>query len=91
MWLGENRNDVLGDHRMHANKKWDISIPYHVEGEESQMPDEHYGNPKITFVHRDGMLIDEDIDKPHSSRIIITRAHHRSISRSTIHARRRSL
>jgi len=73
MWLGEDRNDVLGAHRMQANKKWDISIPYHVKGEENQMPDDHYGNPKITFVHRDGMLIDEDIDKPHSSRIIYNR------------------
>jgi hypothetical protein len=47
--LGEDRNDVLGSHKMPGQKKWSLEEPtISSDG----LPDDHYGRPKITFNHR---------------------------------------
>ncbi len=66
LFLGEDRNDVLGSHRMPGQKKWSIEMPPIVPG----LPFDRYDNPKISFNHRKGMIIDEDeADETHASRI----------------------
>ena len=59
MFLGEDRKDVLGSHRMPGHRKWDIAIP---QGALSVDPDTQgrYGDPKTTFSHRGGKILDED-------------------------------
>jgi hypothetical protein len=59
LFLGEDRKDVLGSHRMPGHRKWDIALPvgppigdYITWG--------RYGDPKTTFSHRNGKIIDED-------------------------------
>lgn len=58
LMLGEDRNDVLGAHRMPGQMRWDISISsdtpadYHNWG--------NYGNPVIAFSHKDGKIMDTD-------------------------------
>jgi hypothetical protein len=58
LFLGEDRKDVLGSHRMPGQRKWDISIP-----PPAPMSDDvwaKYGDPKTTFSHRMGRVVDED-------------------------------
>lgn len=56
LFLGEDRKDVLGAHRMPGQRKWDIAVPVGLPiGLQS-----HYGDPKTTFSHREGKVIDED-------------------------------
>lgn len=56
LFLGEDRNDVLGSHRMPGQKKWSIEIGPIPAG----LPFDRYGNPKVTFNHRNGMIVDQD-------------------------------
>ncbi|PVH83983.1 hypothetical protein DL98DRAFT_652057 [Cadophora sp. DSE1049] len=68
LFLGEDRNSVLGSHRMPGQKKWSIEIPRIVPG----LPDDRFGEPKIRFVHRKGRLVDEDDDfKDHVSYLTV--------------------
>jgi hypothetical protein len=56
--LGEDRN-VLGSHKMPGQKKWSLEEPTIPSG---GLPDDHYGRPKITFNHRQGMIVDRDYE-----------------------------
>lgn len=70
LFLGEDRNDVLGSHRMPGQKKWAIEIP----PIDAALPDDRYGNPHITFRHREDRIIDMDCtDKKHASTITFLR------------------
>ena len=67
LYLGEDRNDVLGTHRMPGQKKWVIQMDPIEPG---ALPYDRYGNPHITFSHRDGRIIDTDrTDKLHASKL----------------------
>lgn len=58
IFMGENRNDVLGLHKMPPQRNW------HVNMTQNQLPVGHwlqYDNPLITFSHKNGTLIDEDL------------------------------
>lgn len=68
LFLGEDRNDVLGAHRMPGQKKWSIEIPPTEPA--GGVPFDRYGNPHITFRHREDRIIDIDhMDKKHASTI----------------------
>lgn len=56
LFLGEDRNDVLGSHRMPGQKKWRIEMPPITPG----MPFDRYDNPKVSFLHRQGQITDVD-------------------------------
>ncbi|CZT44743.1 uncharacterized protein RSE6_04959 [Rhynchosporium secalis] len=58
IYLGEDRNDVLGAHRMPGQRKWSIDMPTIKNG----IPFDRYGDPKIQFTHRRGLMIDVDDD-----------------------------
>ena len=69
LFLGEDRNDVLGTHRMPGQKKWVIQMPPLQLA--SSIPFEAYGNPHIMFSHRGGQIVDIDRrDKKHASTLI---------------------
>lgn len=59
LWLGEDRNDVLGHHRMPGQRKWAVDMA--PIGQFQPGPDK-FGNPKIAFSHRGGVIM--DIDHP---------------------------
>ncbi len=64
--LGVDRHDVHGSHRVPGQKKWAIELPTIPAG----LPFDRYGNPKILFDHRNGMIVDKDReDIPHVSTI----------------------
>jgi len=66
LFLGEDRNDVLGSHRMPGQKKWTIEM----DPIEPGLPLDRYDNPHITFSHRNGRIVDMDrADKTHASTI----------------------
>ena len=58
LFLGEDRKDVLGGHRMPGQRKWDISLPSGRPTD--QISWDRFDNPKTTFTHRGGRIIDED-------------------------------
>ena len=58
IFLGEDRKDVLGSHRMPGQRKWDISIPPPPPMSNDVWA--KYGDPKTTFSHRMGRIVDED-------------------------------
>lgn len=60
MWLGEDRNDVLGFHRMPGQKKWDIETGHSLSRQFPVVPEDRFDNPKIRFNHQNGQIIDED-------------------------------
>jgi len=69
LFLGEDRNDVLGTHRMPGQKKWVIQMPPLQLA--SSIPFEAYGNPHVMFSHRGGQIVDIDRrDKKHASTLI---------------------
>jgi len=58
--LGENRNDVLGAHKIPPVRRWMVGL--------SQDPCDmsqwtNFGDPTITFSHRKGLIIDQDISR----------------------------
>jgi hypothetical protein len=60
LFLGEDRNDVMGGHKTPGHRRWDISMP-----STQPLPRDTwrmYGHPKIRFSHRDGMIINQDRD-----------------------------
>jgi hypothetical protein len=68
LFLGEDRNDVLGNHRMPGQRKWTIEMPSFLVG----LPLDRYDNPHITFRHRGGEIVDMDReDKKHASTLTI--------------------
>jgi hypothetical protein len=64
LYFGENRKDVLGGHRMPGQEKWDIALPttVAVSLEDYKVLQNHWGDPKITFTHRGGAVVDKDHD-----------------------------
>jgi len=59
MFLGEDRKDVLGSHRIPAHRKWDIALPITQRDGDEEI-DAKYGDPKTTFSHRRGRIVDQD-------------------------------
>ena len=59
MYLGEDRKDVLGSHRMLGARKWDIAMPTCPPSDISDT-ERAYGDPKTTFSHRQGQIVDQD-------------------------------
>lgn len=60
IFFGEDRNDVLGAHRMPGQRRWDISMP---STEPVSAPNwERWQNPKIRFTHRAGQVVDQDVE-----------------------------
>lgn len=56
--MGENRNDVLGSHKMPTQRRWQINF------DQTPASREHwssYQDPLITFSHRDGRFVDQDL------------------------------
>jgi hypothetical protein len=67
--LGEDRNDVLGSHKMPGQKKWSLEEPT-LPSED--LPDGHYGRLNITFNHRQGLIVERDYeDINHASVVTI--------------------
>jgi hypothetical protein len=58
IFLGEDRNDVLGTHKIPGQRRWNMGMP--STGPISAPNWEKFGNPKIRFSHRNGQIIDED-------------------------------
>lgn len=56
--LGEDRNDVLGGHKMPPHRRWMVGLDQSPKSREYW---ERWGNPTITFNHRNGHVVDEDI------------------------------
>ncbi|KAL5327535.1 hypothetical protein ACEPPN_005234 [Leptodophora sp. 'Broadleaf-Isolate-01'] len=68
LYLGEDRNSVLGAHRMPGQRKWSIDAPPST----AKLPRERYGEPKIRFSHRKGRLVDQDdMEKEHVSYLVV--------------------
>ncbi|KAK0113447.1 hypothetical protein ONS95_013705 [Cadophora gregata] len=68
LYLGEDRNSVLGAHRVPGQKKWSTEIPR----VKSNFPDERFDDPKIRFVPSKGMLVNSDDEhKDHVSYIVV--------------------
>jgi hypothetical protein len=59
LFLGEDRKDVLGSHRMPGHRKWDIALPT-APAPGFDETAAKYGDPKTTFSHRGAQIIDED-------------------------------
>lgn len=73
MFIGEDRNDVLGSHRVPGQRRWDITMPSKLPNDHADWP--KYGNPHITFNHRRGMIIDTDGPRIHTSQIEMMKGH----------------
>lgn len=56
--MGEDRNDVLGGHKMPPTRKWMVGL---TQDPTSRQSWPNFGDPLIRFSHRGGRLIDEDI------------------------------
>ncbi|KAI6712479.1 hypothetical protein JHW43_004962 [Diplocarpon mali] len=66
LYLGEDRNDVLGSHRMPGQKKWSIEMAPIAPG----LSPDRYDNPAVRFSHRGGLIVDEDdVTRTHVSKI----------------------
>lgn len=59
LFLGEDRKDVLGSHRLPGGRKWDIHLPMGPPPGSDDLA-QRYGDPKTTFSHRDGKIVDQD-------------------------------
>jgi len=72
LFLGEDRKDVLGYHRMPGQKKWDIAIPPAKDRTLERTGHDKFGEPRVIFNHRGGQIVDEDHPTiRHASRITI--------------------
>lgn len=65
--FGENRNDVVGAHKFPAARRWLMYT--HQEMDDIAHWDQ-FRDPMITFSHRSGQVIDEDIG-PAKSRVVV--------------------
>lgn len=61
IFMGEDRNDVLGLNKMPGQRRWDISLPSQ-QGVLVALGPNFFDNPKITFNHRNGYIVDRDRD-----------------------------
>lgn len=55
--LGENRNDVLGAHKIPPVRRWMVGLPQDPCDRSQWI---NFGDPTITFSHRKGLIIDQD-------------------------------
>ncbi|KAG4434784.1 hypothetical protein IFR05_009719 [Cadophora sp. M221] len=70
LYLGEDRNSVLGAHRMPGQRKWSIDTP--PPPDKANLPFERYGEPKVRFSHRKGRLVDQDDEtRDHVSYLVV--------------------
>ncbi len=60
IFLGEDRNDVMGGHKTPGHRRWDICMPSIQTMHHNLF--QTYRDPKIRFSHRNGMIINEDRD-----------------------------
>ena len=58
IFMGEDRNDVMGGHKTPGHRRWDISMPSTQTMSHEMF--RAYRDPKIRFSHRDGMIVNED-------------------------------
>ena len=58
--MGENRNDVLGAHKIPPNRRWMVGLPQDPLDRTQWI---NYRDPMITFSHRNGLIIDQDIGR----------------------------
>ena len=56
--LGEDRNDVLGAHKMPPTRKWMVGL---AQDPTSRAYWPNFREPLIRFSHRKGLLVDEDL------------------------------
>jgi hypothetical protein len=56
--MGEDRNDVLGGHKMPPTRKWMVGMD---QDPRSRAHWPAFGDPLIRFTHRNGLLVDEDL------------------------------
>ncbi|RFU32798.1 hypothetical protein B7463_g3560, partial [Scytalidium lignicola] len=71
VFLGEDRRDVLGTHRMPGQRKWDITMPYAAITTNPRWAS--YDNPITTFTHNGGRIVDEDLENQHGSRLTVNK------------------
>lgn len=57
LWLGEDRNDVLGHQRMPGQRKWAVDMKPNGQAKPGE---DKFGEPKILFSHRGGLVTDTD-------------------------------
>ena len=55
--LGENRNDVLGAHKIPPVRRWMVGLPQDPCDRSNWI---NFQDPMITFSHRNGLVIDQD-------------------------------
>ena len=55
--LGEDRNDVLGAHKIPPVRRWMVGLPQDPCDTSQWI---NFGDPMITFTHRNGLIIDQD-------------------------------
>lgn len=67
--LGEDRNDVVGAHKTPGQRKWDISNSHALPEDYNEW--HNYDNPRITYSHRRGQMIDQDLSENFTSRLSI--------------------
>ncbi|KAA6410682.1 MAG: hypothetical protein FRX48_06105 [Lasallia pustulata] len=77
--FGEDRNDVVGAHKLPAARRWMVGLPQEMEDVSYW---DKYGDPLITFSHRNGDIIDQDI-APGKSRLTVNPGH-RILERSIL-------
>lgn len=72
IFLGEDRNDVLGISKLPGQRRWDIMMPSAQPGGGEE--DKYLGNPHIQFTHLAGKVIDVDmVDHKHGSCTVMNR------------------
>lgn len=67
MLLGEDRNDVLGAHKIPPVRRWMVGLPQDPCDRSQWI---NFGDPMITFSHRNGLIIDQDI-APGASKLTV--------------------
>jgi hypothetical protein len=65
--FGEDRNDVLGFAKMPPARRWLFGAQQDPRGIASH---EFFGNPLVTFSHRDGTFVDQDVSKGVSTQTV---------------------
>ncbi|KAI9870364.1 MAG: hypothetical protein M1830_004336, partial [Pleopsidium flavum] len=57
MLFGENRNDVLGGHKIPPFRRWMVGLPQDASDRTYW---DNFRDPQITFSHRRGLILDQD-------------------------------
>jgi hypothetical protein len=69
IYLGEDRSDVLGLPKMQGQRRWQIGVDM---GQALAFDLSIFGDPKVTFSHRNGRILDVDRqDETHNSDLIV--------------------